>query len=51
MELQVLFAQQFADHLLVELGQVQDADVRAHVRHLVDDVARLRLADRELVFV
>ena len=51
MELEMLLAQQLADHVLVEVGQVDDADLRKHVRHLVDDVLRAGLADGELVFV
>ena len=51
MELEMLLAQQLANHVLVEVGQVDDADLRKHVRHLVDDVLRAGLADGELVFV
>ena len=51
MEFQVLLAQQLADDVLVEVGQVDDAQIGAHVGDGVDDVARAGLADRELVFV
>ena len=47
----MLLAQQLADDLPVEFRQVQDADLRLQVRHLVDDVPGARLADRELVLV
>ena len=51
MELQMLLAQHLADHVLVEVRQVDDADLRKHVRDLVDDVLRAGLTDRELVLV
>ena len=51
MEFEVLLAQELTDHILVEIGQVDDADFGLHVGDLVDDVARTGLADGELVFV
>ena len=51
MKLQMLLAQHLADHVLVEVRQVDDADLRKHVRDLVDDVLRAGLTDRELVLV
>ena len=51
MKLQMLLAQHLADHVLVKIGQVDDADFGLHVGDLVDDVARAGLADGELVFV
>ena len=51
MELKMLLAQHLADDVLVEVGQVDDADLRQHVGDLVDDVLRAGLADRELVFI
>ena len=51
MEFKVFLAQEFADHVLIEVGQVDDADLGLHVRHLVDDVTCTGLTDRELVFV
>lgn len=50
-KLQVLGPQQFAYHVLVEIGQVQQAEVGLHVGDLVDDVAGSRLPDGELVLV
>ena len=51
MEFQMLFAQHLANHVFVEIGQVDDADFGKHVRHLVDDVFGARLTNGELVFV
>ena len=51
MEFKVFLAQELANHVLVEIGQVDDADLGLHVRHLVDDVTCTGLTDRELVFV
>ena len=50
-EFEVLLAQELADHVLVKIGQVDDADFGLHVGDLVDDVARAGLSDGELVFV
>ena len=50
-ELQMLLPEKLAQHILIEIGEVDDADLRKHGRHLGDDVLRPRLADGELVLV
>ena len=46
---QVLGAQHASDDVAVVFAQVQDADVRAHLCHLLDDVASSGFAQCHLI--